>query len=414
MPTSLHSAACDTIMMNTVRHLRRTSVLCILLLCLPYLLLGCAQSTSLLLPTAGYDYRMTAVDGAILGYPIQSKGPNPYCYSLPTEKTAPAAFSYDADNMEYTPLATKMYPLALPTGTLSVPCAVLGEGITFFASASEKDGITVLEGDIDGMAVVLSASDKTLYLADDTTAVPIARNAGGVWQVYTAQHSLLFSDDCGILYEYCGGEVTQISDGGVSDAWYAAAAENRTVIYRQLSDGSAVWYYAEDGGDPIPCVIPPKENDTDGAVYIRGTACILQGTYDRSYFYDVRTGALLDMDMGGLYRFPSQPTVDTDTLPLSPDGHFVYFDDINYIYRIDLTTADLAITFNEALIFEGACVLSSMTAVTDEIVLLSQGSNEYTEFVPTVTCAVFEEDIPEVRHEHDRIDLDYHPWDTEE
>ena len=74
----------------------------------------------------------------------------------------------------------------------------------------------------------------------------------------------------------------------------------------------------------------------------------------------------------------------------------------------------MELAYNEALIFEGSCVLSSMTVVTDEIILLSQASNEYTEFVPTITCAVFEEDIPEVRHEDEKIDLDYHPWQTDD
>ena len=118
------------------------------------------------------------------------------------------------------------------------------------------------------------------------------------------------------------------------------------------------------------------------------------------------------MDMGGLYRFPQN--TDADTLTVSPDGRFVYFYDIDFIYRLNLETADLELAYNEALIFEGSCVLSSMTVVTDEIILLSQASNEYTEFVPTITCAVFEEDIPEVRHEGEKIDLDYHPWQTDD
>jgi hypothetical protein len=47
-----------------------------------------------------------------------------------------------------------------------------------------------------------------------------------------------------------------------------------------------------------------------------------------------------------------------------------------------------------------------MTAVTDDTVILSQGSNEYTEFVPTITVAVFDETLPDVRHEDDKIDLE--------
>jgi hypothetical protein len=116
------------------------------------------------------------------------------------------------------------------------------------------------------------------------------------------------------------------------------------------------------------------------------------------------------MDMGGLYRFPKN--TDTDTLTVSPDGRFVYFYDIDYIYRLDLETGNLDIACNEALIFEGSCILSSMTVVTDEIILLSQAENEYTEYVPTVTVAVFEENIPDVRHEDEKIDLDYHAWNT--
>ena len=91
-----------------------------------------------------------------------------------------------------------------------------------------------------------------------------------------------------------------------------------------------------------------------------------------------------------------------------------YFYDIDFIYRLNLETGNLDLAYNEAPIFEGSCILSSMTAVTDEIVLLSQAANEYTEYVATITCAVFEEDIPEVRHEDEKIDLDYHPWQTDD
>ena len=391
------------------------AVFCAAFVLLSCLLCGCTKTQSYLLPTGGYDYRMTAVDGAILGYPIPRKGSNSYTVSLPLTDALPPAFAYDAGIMEYLPLETVLYPLALGQNTVAVPAAVIDDGMTFFASLSPTEHITVCEGDIDGMAVVLDTEERILYLADSTHAAPIAEHVVQVLQVYTQKDRILFSDDNGVLFEYRHNHGTvQLSvGGGASDAWYAYGTDHPAVVFVQTSPdtGLPVRYYTEDGGAPIPTA-PLTADAGETLVYVRGTTCALIGNSDTAYFYDIRTGDKLDMDMGGLYRFPQN--TDTVSLPLSPDGHFVYFDDINYIYRLNLTTADLALAYNEALIFEGACVLSSMTAVTDEIVLLSQGSNEYTEFVPTVTCAVFEEDIPEVRHEHDRIDLDYHPWQTDD
>ncbi len=394
-------------------------LLCWLLLFLPCLLCGCDDN--LLLPTGGYDYRMSSVDGAILGYPIPRTGPNPYCYHLPLTKDQPSAFAYDSEKMEYFPLETALCTITLPHAVLSVPCVQMNEHLTFFASSADEQQITVYQGDIGGKAVVLSHADGILYLADESGAAPIADDVLGVWQVYTEKNCLLFFDQNSILYEYRdsldNSGITQISDGGRVDwAWYAYGCDRHTVVFRQRFPDSTddVWYYAEDGEKPVPCVIPPQQDTAESAVLIRGTASILQGTNDSAYVYDIRSGQKLDMDMGGLYRFPLHPEQDTEGLTLSPDGRFVYFYDIDFIYRLNLESGNLDLAYNEAPIFEGSCILSSMTPVTDEIVLLSQAANEYTEYVPTITCAVFEEDIPEVRHEDEKIDLDYHPWQTDD
>ncbi|MBE6658905.1 MAG: hypothetical protein E7604_10760 [Ruminococcaceae bacterium] len=388
-------------------------LLCGLLLLLPVLLCGCGEPA--LLPTGGYDYRMSSEGGAILGYPIPRKGTNPYCYSLPPTDAAPAAFVFDADKMEYAPLPTANIDLPLPGQTLSVPCAVTEDGCTFFASAD--DTVTVYQGDLDGKAVVLR--DGTLYLSDSTAAHTIADHVRAVWDIDPNSCRILFSGDDGGLYEYCGdGEEAGIcllsGEMTVTDAWYVCGADLHTVVFREqpsTPDGIATWYYTEDSGAPIPACPPETALDSAHTVHVRGTACVLTGDDDSAYFYDIRSGGILDMDMGGLYRFPQN--TDTAALTVSPDGRFVYFYDIDFIYRLNLESGNLDLAYNEAPVFEGSCILSSMTPVTDEIVLLSQAANEYTEYVPTMTCAVFDEDIPEVRHEDDKIDLDYHPWQTD-
>lgn len=383
------------------------ALLCMLSLLLPCLL--CACGDNLMLPRGGYDYRMSsAVDGAILGYPIPRIGENPYCYALPlTKDIPPAAFSYDDDRMEYHPIPVQNLTLTLSGETLSVPYVMTEEGRTFFASAS--DTVTVYQGDLGDMAVVLSGD--TLYLADDTTVLPISDRVSTVWSVHTEKRCLLYSDTDGILYEYRDNEgenesVCLSEYRPVTEAWYVYGTDVHTVVCK-----SDAWYYTEDGSAPIKALLPPAEEDKT-TIFVRDTACVLTGDNHSAYFYDIRSGQKIVMDMGGLYRFPQN--TDADTLTVSPDGRFVYFYDIDFIYRLNLETADLELAYNEALIFEGSCVLSSMTVVTDEIILLSQASNEYTEFVPTITCAVFEEDIPEVRHEDEKIDLDYHPWQTDD
>ena len=405
-PTAVCKRAAHPNNMIRNKQAKRTAAhLCFLLL-LPCLL--CACGDNLLLPTGGYDYRMSsAVDGAILGYPIPTVGNNPYCYPLPLgNSTAPAAFSYNDDLMEYQPMQIHTVSLTLPGETVTVPCVMTEEGRTFFTSAS--DTVTVYQGDIGDMAVVLSSG--ILYLADDTTAISISDNAAAVWSVHTEKRCLLYSDTDGILYEYRDddGENESVcisEDQPVTEAWYVYGTDVHTVVYR-----SAAWYYTEDNSAPMSAVIPTAE-PTESLIFVRDTACILMGNSDSAYFYDIRSGHRIEMDMGGLYRFPQN--TDADSLTVSPDGRFVYFYDIDFIYRLNLETGDLELAYNEAPVFEGSCILSSMTPVTDEIVLLSQASNEYTEFVPTITCAVFEEDIPEVRHEDEKIDLDSHPRETD-
>ena len=375
------------------------------------LLLGGCSSGALLLPMGGYDYRMSAIDGAILGYAIPRTGENPYTVSA--EETLPPAFAYDSDRMEYAPLSVERIALRLPQETVHVPCAVWEEGRVFFASRV-SDNIEIAQGVVSGCAIVLA--EGGLYLADEEQAVPITDAASRILAVHTELPCILFSDTDGLLYEYSDGRITAVSGGiPVSEAWYALAGEAHTVIFR-AADEECGWYYTEDGGTPTPAKLPQAAAEDGRRVIIRDTACILQGNSDTAYFYDIRTGTALDMDMGGLYRFPAgtQEDIPAVTLTVSPDGMFVYLYDIDFIYRLNLLTGGLDLAYNEAPIYEGKCILSSMTAVTDEIVLLSQPANEYTEFVPTITCAVFEEDIPEVRHEDDKIDLDYHPWETDD
>ena len=138
---------------------------------------------------------------------------------------------------------------------------------------------------------------------------------------------------------------------------------------------------------------------------IRGTAAVLYGNDASSFFADIRTGERIEMDMGGLYRFPVDGR-ETESLPLSPDGIFVYLYDVYYIYRMNLQSGTLDITDNEAPMVGNSCILHSVTPVTDEIVLLSQAAAEYNEYAAGITCAVFEKDLPEVRHEDEKIDLD--------
>ncbi len=403
---------------NNMNRNKQTEIAVLLLgalLLLSCLLCGCGDN--LLLPTGGYDYRMSSSDGAILGYPIPRKGSNPCCYTLPlSQSSLPTAFSYDADRMEYSPMQVQTVTLALPDSPLAVPCVNTDEGHTFFAAAS--DTVTVYQGDIGDMAVVLTGG--VLYLADAQTVLPIAEDVQKVWSIHTELRCLLYSDAAGVLYEYRDNdgenESVCISTGApVTEAWYVYGTDAHTVVFKGMSDRQAAWYYTEDGCAAVPAVIPSAESSSGSdtsVVFIRDTACVLAGGNDSAYFYDIRSGRLLDMDMGGLYRFPRD--TDVDTLAVSPDGRFVYLYDIDFIYRLNLETGDLDLAYNEAPIFEGSCILSSMTPVTDEIVLLSQAANEYTEYVPTITCAVFEEDIPEVRHEDEKIDLDYHTWQTDD
>ncbi|MBQ7983673.1 MAG: hypothetical protein IJ302_08885, partial [Clostridia bacterium] len=383
--------------------------------CVLLLLCGCSRD-ALLLPTGGYDYRMSAIDGAILGYAIPRTGNNPYTVSAAAE-TLPPAFAYDSDRMEYAPLPVESIPLRLPQETVSVPCAVWEEGRVFFAGRV-PDNIEIAQGVVSDCAVVLA--EGNLYLADEEHAEQIANAVSRIFAVHTELPCILFSGADGLLYEYNDGRVSAVSGNiPVSDAWYALAGELHTVVFcaadGHTSADASGWYYTEDSGSPVPAQLPQTATEDARRVFVRDTVCILQGNNDTAYFYDIRTGTALDMDMGGLYRFPAgtQENIPAVTLTVSPDGMFVYLYDIDFIYRLNLLTGTLDLAYNEAPIYEGKCVLSSMTAVTDEIVLLSQPANEYTEYVPTITCAVFEEDIPEVRHEDDKIVLDYHPWETD-
>lgn len=393
------------------------------------LLTGCGHD-ALLLPAGGYDYSMSG--GVILGYPIPVVGKNPmYVRQAPeteaaetakTEKAGifPSAYRYDGVEMQFYACEVSGVPLALPGGSVSVFCAEdhdrlggndhLGDdddGRVFFETVTDN-GFRIAQGAVEDCAVV--SDDTALYLVSETSYTRIAERLGTLYAVLTERNRILYTDADGLLYEYReDGETVCLSDGqAVSDAWYALGCAVPTVVYRCADSG--VWYTRAEEEAPQPCILPDTAGTAaDGIrknyVLIRGTASVLYGNDTSSFFADIRTGERIDMDMGGLYRFPIDGR-ETDSLPLSPDGIFVYLYDVYYIYRMNLQSGALDITDNEAPMVGNSCILHSVTPVTDEIVLLSQAAAEYTEYAAVITCAVFDEDLPEVRHEDEKIDLD--------
>ncbi|MGM9625037.1 MAG: hypothetical protein ACI3XM_04930 [Eubacteriales bacterium] len=388
------------------------------------LLTGCGRDARLL-PAGGYDYSVSG--DRILGYPIPVVGKNPmYVRQAPEAEAAdtggtgnlPSAYRYDGTEMRFYACEVSGVPLALPGDSVSVYCAAGydrvggydrddGGGRVFFETVTDK-GFRIAQGAVEGCAVV--SDDTSLYLADETAYTRIAEGLGTLYAVLTEWNRILYTDADGLLYEYRGdGETVCLSDGeAVSDAWYALGCAVPTVVYRCADSG--VWYTRAEEDAPQPCILPDTAGTgTDGIrrsyVLIRGTASVLYGNDTSSFFADIRTGERIDMDMGGLYRFPIDGR-ETDSLPLSPDGIFVYLYDVYYIYRMNLQSGTLDITDNEAPMVGNSCILHSVTPVTDEIVLLSQAAAEYTEYAAVITCAVFDEDLPEMRHEDEKIDLD--------
>ncbi len=380
------------------------SALCI---CLAFCT-GCdGTHDPLLIPDGGYDY--TVSGGYILGYPIPLVGDNPMRINQTEEASAPPAFTYNSEYMQYFRAETAWVPLTLPNAeTVSVPAVTDENGtvVTYFETALSDGGI-LFEGTLDGGAVLLW--ENALYQVKAGRVHLIGADIGAYFGISPDGTALLFTHADGTLVHYDALTQTTatLAYQGVTDAWFV-----RDPVRDGLSADEAilfchkgVWHHRDAAG--LVLCVPPNDSTEDmQSVYIRGTDMVLYGDNTSCFFADAVTGVSLEMDMGGLYKFHGTGT--TDTLPLSPDGIFVYFYDVDFIYRLNLRTSSLDLAYNEAPMFENTCIINSMTAVTDEIVVLSQRAAEHTEFMPTVTIAVFEEDIPELRHEDDKIDLDHH------
>ncbi|MBP3918589.1 MAG: hypothetical protein J6I50_05400 [Clostridia bacterium] len=468
---------------------------------------GCKSgSQAVFLPKEGYDYREQC--GVLFGYRIPMIGDNPMCTALDGKNTVPTdinAYVYQIEEDAFSLAAVEMMPLHLSLYDknfnqtlhdknfnqtlqdinlnqtlqdiefnknlpemdltqgqdiiLSVPCVKVGEDETqpvFFASTVEGEQLpfpaVIAEGSVSDCAVV--SVGTCLCLADAEHCTVLTHTLGTVFSVLSEEDRILYSDQNGSLYDYCGKdgstrcvyqyqgrsypddvEGSQNSGSiGVTDAWYAAdldsvsdfkGSADMLIIY-QTADGT--WYHTEVVYDTagildtelprMECIFPepPDGGELWSCVLVRDTAAALCGNDDTSYFYHVCSGERVPMDVGGLYRFRFSSSgangsgnshmVDTTALPLSPDGVFVYLYDIDFIYRVNLFTGDLSLAYNEAPILENACILHSLTAVTDEFVLLSQKASEHTEHAAVITVALFEEDVPEVRHEYEKIDVD--------
>lgn len=502
-------------MMRSGRVCARTICLVLTAVFLLFGAAGCKRGTqAFLLPKEGYDYREQC--GVLLGYRIPMIGDNPMCTVLDGNSTVPIdinAYVYQIEEDAFSLAAVEMMPLHLSLPdmvanqtlqdidfnqtlpdmdlnqtlldkdfsqtlpvmdltqsqdvVLSVPCVKVGEDDTqpVFFSSIVKGGqfpfpVAIAEGSVSDCAVV--SAGTYLCLADTEHCTVLTHTLGTVFSVLSEEDRVLYSDQNGSLYDYCGtdgstrcvyrscsypddAEGSQHSGSvGVTDAWYAVALDSvsdfkgsaDTLIVYQTADGT--WYHTQVlynntevlndtvGVDDIPgtelpsmeCIFPepPDGEEMWSCVLVRDTAAALCGNDDTSYFYHVCSGERVPMDVGGLYRFRFSSSgangswntrmVDTAALPLSPDGVFVYLYDIDFIYRVNLFTGDLSLAYNEAPILENACILHSLTAVTDEFVLLSQKASEHTEHVAVITVALFEEDVPEVRHEYEKIDVD--------
>ncbi len=374
---------------------------------------GCTGCTffddPLLIPDGGYDYTLS--EGCLLGYPIPLVGDNPMQISLQSpDDPLPPAFTYNGEYMQYFRAAVARVPLTMPDGsTAEAPAAVDAHGavITYFSAALPVDAV-LYEGMLDGGAVI--QCDGALYQCKGTTVHLICADVGAFFGISPNSRALLFTYADGTLVHYNAEthENTYLADRDVTDAWFVrdpgrdGAAASEAILFCH----KGVWHYTDDAIGHTLCVPPNDGNAGTGTqtVYIRGTDYVLWGDNASCYFADAVTGSSHDMDMGGLYKF--RGTGVAETLPLSPDGIFVYFYDVDFIYRLNLRTGTLDLAYNEAPMFENTCIINSLVAVTDEIVVLSQKAAEHTEFVATVTIAVFEEDIPDIRHEDDRIDMD--------
>lgn len=333
------------------------------------------------LPTGGYDY--TLCDGVLLGYPIPRRGEQ----FVLSKDTSPKAFVPTQKDGRYTYPSCEIGYLSL-WDDMSVPYAAHGGARVWFRY--EDDDLTVFQGSVDGCAVVYA--EEHLMLCGDGEIRTIAEHCDAVLDCH--ENRILFSDD-GRLCEYRGGKTQCLyDDAPVSDAWYVIGDADDTLLFCR-EDGLV--FSGTENGPFSPCMLQTPAPDEKMTIF-RGTAYALCGTDGDAYFYHLLTGEPVELNMGGLFRFPDK-AVSIKEQPLSPDGVFAYFYDINYVYRIAFADGTSETAENNALIYENRCVLSSLTAVTDEMLLLSQAGNEMTEYNAVITPAAFAEDVPEERED---------------
>ena len=370
------------------------------------LLSGCALRPRTL-PEGGFDYRLS--DGILLGYPIPRSGSNPYLLN-PGETSA--AFSYSEQDDTYLELPVESVRVRIGESLADLRCVSSG-GATVFFSAAETDlsgsPIRVSEGSVLGRAVVMRGA--SLYLCSRSDSICLTDSAETVWDCY--ENTVLFSQRDGSAASLClfaGDETTPravAAAESVSSAWIARSGSSLCVVF--TADG--VRYLADPDGTVQPALSPPGENgfpNEDGAEYftatVRGTEYAVFGNLDDLWFFRLRDGYVIPVNMGGLYDVEGGgPTAE---FPLAPDRLSAYFEDLECVYRLNLATSELSLAQNWAPIFENTCTISSMTAVTDTRILLSQASAEHTEFEAVITETLFEDETPDTREKETKIDAD--------
>ena len=390
------------------------------ILCLCMALAGCSSGRTL--PEGGFDYRVQS-SGVLLGYPIPRLGENSY---LLTAEDDPSAFLYDARNDTYRALSVRTETVLCADGAgLSVRYAEHDGGKTYFSQSERVGGAvcTVFEGDYRGQAVAAYASK--LLLCSETGYETVSGGFLSLCDIY--QDRLLFLVHTGgqiLLYSYEDDVCDLIFEAGdITDAWYAQSEDTVSIVFR----ADELWYIKEGKNEPYPAVIafPPQavpdvfdplsSGIPEGCFYypLRGSLYGMAGDNDSMWFVSLLTGVPIDVDMGGIFRFDRMScSARSAVLPLSPDRQYVFLTDFDCLYRLCLYDGTLSIILNEAPTYENTCPISSCAAADGSHLLLSQASAEYTEFVAVITEGVFSEELPEERHEHEKIDLDF--ADTEE
>ncbi|MBQ4290193.1 MAG: hypothetical protein II719_03265 [Clostridia bacterium] len=367
----------------------------ILFFSLLFLLSGCIFRTRTL-PAGGFDYRVSS--GILLGYPIPREGDNPYVLS---PKDEPVAFVYSEQSDSYRELPVDSVRIRIGEDFADVRCVSL-DGADVFFSAEQTDSsgtqIRVEEGSFLNSAVILRGS--CLFLCSESDSTCISVKADVLWDSY--ENTLLFSEssDSGVSLllitpEQAAPWVIAPSVPSVSSAWIARSGSSLLVVYNV----SGARYLAAPGYAAVPALSPPGENgypSEDGTVYdssaVWGTEFAVFGSGDDLWFFRLSDGYVIPVNMGGLYDIGRGRA--TAVFPLSPSRLSVYFEDFNCIYRLNLDSSELSLSQNWARVFENTCIISSMTAVTDTRVLLSQASSERTEYEAIITETLFEEDVP--------------------